>query len=64
LSTAGSCALDVGLSSRAFDGRLFAREVHGAVSLSDLEYGQVIEGRSIFDVAGFGIETGCDDQSI
>lgn len=55
----GSCAGDseVGLAPAAFDGFFFPGDIDGAISFLEAEFWEGVDGRRIFNVACFGIET-------
>jgi hypothetical protein len=58
LCTAGSGTFNIRLSLGGLDGAFFSSDVYGTVSFSDFEYGEMVEGGGIFNIASLCIETG------
>jgi hypothetical protein len=59
-----TAALDVELASVGLDGLLLALDVDGTVTLEDLELGQRVKSRGIFDVTSRDLEAGCRVVSV
>jgi hypothetical protein len=50
--------LEIGRSPLGFDRRLVAFDKHCPILLENFEFGQMIQGRGIFDVARSNVEAG------
>jgi hypothetical protein len=59
-----AAAFEVELASVGLDCLLLALDVDGTVTLEDLELGQGVKSRSILDVTGGYLETGCKVVSV
>jgi hypothetical protein len=59
-----AAALDIELASVGLDGLLLALDVDGTVTLEDLELGQRVKSRGIFDVTSRDLEAGCRVVSV
>jgi hypothetical protein len=59
-----AAALDVELASVGLDGLLLALDVNATVTLVDLELGQRVKSRGIFDVTSGNLEAGCRIVSV
>ena len=57
-------ALDVELASVGLDRLLLALDVDGTITLEDLELGQRVKSRGIFDVTSRDLEAGCEVVSV
>lgn len=59
-----AAALDVELASVGLDGLLLAFDVNSTVTLVDLELGEGVKSRGIFDVTSGNLEAGCRIVSV